>query len=612
MKTPSMTVQTSRQNYFLKKLMRGSFFFTAVGLTLVISSGALAKVKPRELTPGGSGQPAPIQGGILGQGGTGTNPGTGPIMGPGGILVPVNNGTNGPVINGGVNNNPILGTPITINNLNKSMVPGVSCPLVDGTGSKDILAAAQNLHLNLASLIYQCGKNQNNQNANSNPYVQLIQNVATAAATLKKYTDDPLTAEKDPNFLMNVETNLTSVMNGVSAISTALANNQLVSASCNVRTNSDVIQALGDLVQSITPIAMSVLQTQPEFAPAIPYVIGVEGVASMVRVIGKMRSMNMVNVDDPKVRLAILQNVCEYGRITERIKEARLSANSGTNQQIANPKILKARASFAMNDPQFKTVYRSMTVEAARRKILDNTAVTAGPSFLNFTTNPNSVINNAEIDHELKDIEMALFNRPSEMQILGVVVPLPGEAPVYSWFRAESNQFQVSRDAMSAEMKHMREVAARHYVDSSVLERCSNLEDNNGRVSSSCSKDPDVSAVINQINSMSVFNLRTLQKGTQAQKSYCDNLYRAISDWQATMDHLGALTLYCSYLSGRLPATADKDVLKACMGDQDYSQNVYGSNMITALDRDPRTVISAQDAALVVQKFNDLGCGSLQ
>jgi hypothetical protein len=590
-----------------------------------------------QLTPGGGGlQSLPINGGLLDNG-----PGTAPVapVVPGAPVIPGAPGIpGGPVVPGrpgvlppgglvGVNPivNPILNpgnAPVTIAVLDKSMVPGISCPLVDGQGHKDILAAANNLHSNLATLIYDCTKNANNQSTVGNPYSATTQEIANSAAVLKKYIGNPGLIATSPTFMQEVEDNLQLVMRDVVKVTTQVSsNNQFVSQSCPIRSKGNMIAAVADLIQSVTPIALSVMQANPQLAAsmpeAVPFIMGTSAVASLIHAMNTARANNTINTADPLVRKAVLQNVCEYGRIIDRLNEFRQSARARVNLQKATHAIVNQRQAFVShggNTAVVQSRFQSMTMESQRREVLDEVAVSEGGSFVETINADNSVFNDVEIDRSLREIEMALFTKPGKANVFGAEVPwINGQAPVFSWFMAEADQMKTNRSDFSQEMKFLRDEALNHYVNPLALSQCSNTEslEQNGRIQANCgggANRAQAQHVVDSINNLTVFNAQKFPAGSVSNTNLCNRLNMALNDWQKTLNSMGAMMLYCSYLKKYMKPNFDPTVIQACVGDQDFSGHQYGSNGLTSLRDAPQTRVSETDVQLVFKKMAELKC----
>lgn len=205
---------------------------------------------------------------------------------------------------------------LIIKGTDRSMVPNVSCALVDDRPHTDLVNATQNLYDNMNAL--RACKSDVDVTA-------LIEGLNTIIASGKNLRDlkwDPDTLKEKTDTLATMQTDVQTVITGIDRISTLLMNNKLLNSECanGAMKSSDIVAALSDLIQATSPYALAVATANPGFAPAIPFIMGISGMGSVARVIKNINDKNTIDINDPKMRQAVLLNLCEYSRIESRVK----------------------------------------------------------------------------------------------------------------------------------------------------------------------------------------------------------------------------------------------------------------------------------------------------
>jgi hypothetical protein len=198
----------------------------------------------------------------------------------------------------------------TIGNIDASMLPGLTCPLVDNQPRKDLLAASENLAKSIAP-IKQCKGSTNVESMQD-----YIKSVIQAGKTLKTLIEEPEQMTGDKSQLRSIQVEVEILIRGIDQISQVLTSN---SPCAKEMQSNGLLTSLNDLVQAVTPFAMLILEANPAFAPAIPFVLGLSGAGNVAKVIQTINNENSLDMKDDKTRLAVLQNICEYTRIKQRV-----------------------------------------------------------------------------------------------------------------------------------------------------------------------------------------------------------------------------------------------------------------------------------------------------
>ena len=519
-----------------------------------------------------------------------------------------------------------VAAPISIQNLEQTMLPQYSCPLLDGGGDDDLFAAAENLHSNLTSLLCAHGVIESSTR-NNGPDSSSMDQILNSAKVLKKYSDNPLLMKTSAG-AQDVTNNLSVVIKGISSVSQSMsANSKNLAKTCDLKSRGTMLKSLSQLIQAASPVALKALQSVPGLTnavpEAVPFVMGTSTVASMLNALEIVRENNSINISDSNVRLAIRQNVCEFGRIEDRLRESRDSANSLKNLQLETNLIANKRLPYAKlkSNAQLTSEIKSENQEAQRRNVLDGLASHRDPGFLKMINEGDGAMKNADIDRDVLEIKKALFVQPGPAPIKIGQIEFPGlgflhgDSPVFAWYKDELQQAEQLRNSFSSLMREIREKMIFHDVNPLFWQDCRALESErlDGMIDFQC--NPKVAAGTIQtlkswINDLTYFKTKKYALNTDERKDACADLKRAKSYWEEVLNSLGALMTYCSYVDRYIDKSGnfDSNIIMACKGDRDAHGNLYGKNGIHSFVYDPRTVRAEKDVQHIVERLNDLKC----
>ncbi|GIL16614.1 MAG: hypothetical protein BroJett040_03650 [Oligoflexia bacterium] len=269
-----------------------------------------------------------------------TNPDFGTQPGPGVKPMPgVGNGSNGKT--GGKADDGVIMRGIEV-----SMVPGVTCPLVDGRPRLDLVKAAQNLR-NSMSLLNQC-KNT----AEVETMQKTLDSIMTSGTNLHGLAQDPAAVQADKTKMTSMQNDVSNMITGIDQVARFLQTSPVVNSECgrDMMKSSDILLGLNDLIQAATPFAMQAIQLNPAFAPAIPFVIGINGVGAVAKLARNLHDKNTLNMEDSKTRMAVLQSICEYTRVHQRASSFKKAKTGEMKEATENMNRFSAvRASLRAN-----------------------------------------------------------------------------------------------------------------------------------------------------------------------------------------------------------------------------------------------------------------------
>ena len=212
----------------------------------------------------------------------------------------------------------------------KSAYPGMTCALVDNRPQKELVTAIQNL-TRLVIMTPECANNTDFATS-----ADQAQKLTKAATDLQGMWAASGTATPDPKMMTDFQSNLATVLGGVSRITQTLNDDGFLGTKCGHKLLSagGILMAVSDLATSVAPYAMlGAVTGSAIMAPALPYVLGVAGVGTVAKLFKTMHDVNTVDTTKPENRLALLQNICEFSKINQQIRFLQL-ASSGQLEEV--------------------------------------------------------------------------------------------------------------------------------------------------------------------------------------------------------------------------------------------------------------------------------------
>lgn len=211
---------------------------------------------------------------------------------------------------------PVDQLPRSMKGVEKSMLPGMSCPLVDHRPHTDILAAIQNLsrHVNPVA---EC-QNDTDLTAVNEELKRLL----GVGSSLGGYWQNPDQIATDPSKLSDFNNNLSLLVGGIDRIATTVSSNRFLGGKCGQQslTTSGMLIALSDLVAAAAPLALLGGALVPGLSKAMPIILGITGTGSIAKVIQTMIANRTLDMSKAEHRQAMMLNVCEYSKIAQRIR----------------------------------------------------------------------------------------------------------------------------------------------------------------------------------------------------------------------------------------------------------------------------------------------------
>jgi hypothetical protein len=232
------------------------------------------------------------------------------------------NTLNRPVRPGGINLMPRTSS-------NSLFMKSATCPLIANRPHLDLIQAIQNLSLQVQPV-------QNCQNnADMKKMAELAEQMKAAGSGLSASWTNPNSLLQDPQALIQFQGQVETIVNALNSIGQSLSNNSLVDSDCGrqLMSGTGILQAIGDLSTSLAPFALLGASINPSWSVGVKVILGLTGAGSLSKIISRMQDQENLKMENAENREAVIQNVCEFIRIAQRVRFLKL-AQSGQIDQV--------------------------------------------------------------------------------------------------------------------------------------------------------------------------------------------------------------------------------------------------------------------------------------
>ena len=216
----------------------------------------------------------------------------------------------------GAPNTPVRPVRPIMPSIGQGAFPNMTCPLTDNRPHKDLLQAVNNL----AKVVVVTPECQNNSEMAR--IFQEAQRMQAASGVLTGLWNDPSKLAQGGQAVNQFQTSLNDMMSSMNLLFGTFQNNGFLNSQCgqNLMTTSGVISSVADIVSSFAPFAMVGAAMNPSLKVALPYILGITGVGSLTKIFKNMRDQRSFQMDRPEHRQAVLDNVCEFSKISRRVR----------------------------------------------------------------------------------------------------------------------------------------------------------------------------------------------------------------------------------------------------------------------------------------------------
>jgi hypothetical protein len=211
----------------------------------------------------------------------------------------------------------LLAAIVVVSSPRFAMAEAASCALIDQSGYQDLFSSVDALGRELQATPG-CAANSD------------VKGMLSAQTQLQKSTEKLHAVAQDPAAAASMDPNalalqVNSALSSVNTIADSLRSNALLNSQCgkDMLSGGKVILALNDVISSLAPLALLAGTMTATLSTVIPYVVGVVGISSAVRILAKL-SENGLDMSRPEHRQLVLRNTCEYSKVHKRIRYLQL------------------------------------------------------------------------------------------------------------------------------------------------------------------------------------------------------------------------------------------------------------------------------------------------
>lgn len=201
-----------------------------------------------------------------------------------------------------------------------------ACPLVDQGTNNDLLATLDVLERAIQT-VPECQNNANLGNA-----IKMQEQMRNSATELRRIWNDPDHLNEN---LAAFDTQLQTMVTGINFLSETLNNNSLLNSRCGqeMMTTGTALVAFSDLISGVAPYALFAAAAASSMSVAVPYVLGVVGLSSVVKIIAQLSANKTLDMNRYEHRQTVLKATCEYNRVATKVRYLKL-AQSGQVEML--------------------------------------------------------------------------------------------------------------------------------------------------------------------------------------------------------------------------------------------------------------------------------------
>ncbi|WP_253715833.1 hypothetical protein [Bdellovibrio bacteriovorus] len=205
-----------------------------------------------------------------------------------------------------------------------------------------------------------------------------------------------------------------------------------------------------------------------------------------------------------------------------------------------------------------------------------------------------SVIDRSELDQRMRILKSGLFGSRSAWGF--------GKPPVLAWINHTKKIHDQAVAALSTGMATLRDSA----YTLTAMGRGGAVNfgtDGKMRIDYNIQYDSYTAS-----QNLATFNKSQLPVGSRENEIACQQLESAWLDWSASLDHLGAIQLFCNMIDPVLDPKMDSSVLEACRGNVELNGTVVSKSLVDGAVSKLVTKGFQKDAKLLNEKMEELEC----
>ncbi|HEY8270289.1 MAG TPA: hypothetical protein VIG33_05330 [Pseudobdellovibrionaceae bacterium] len=188
------------------------------------------------------------------------------------------------------------------------------CNLFENVPYEDILSALNSLNQAVSSPA--CG---GPSQTNVQGIVNNNKTIADAIKDLRGFVENPGSIQ--PENAADISNKVDLAIRAATTIANSFAQSDLLSKECRQAMSAgQVATSINDLINGLTPYALMAATMTTGGAAAVPYIVGGSIITGAIGSMNKIIDENGVQVEQPEVRRAIVENTCQFIRLDQKYK----------------------------------------------------------------------------------------------------------------------------------------------------------------------------------------------------------------------------------------------------------------------------------------------------
>ncbi len=193
-----------------------------------------------------------------------------------------------------------------------------ACPLFETNPYESIFRALDAMGAAMRITPACAGVNQNQQN-------QYYQTVQSNADSIRQSITALRAIQANPDILQNtssqeLESMMQTAIGAVNNISVTLSSNPIMNNQCGKATTGKTLLAFNEILNSLAPVALVIAAANPAAGAATKLALmGATMIPSAISQTAQFIKSNTVDISNPEIRKAILQNTCQFMKVYQKI-----------------------------------------------------------------------------------------------------------------------------------------------------------------------------------------------------------------------------------------------------------------------------------------------------
>lgn len=256
------------------------------------------------------------------------------------------------------------------NTTNSLFTESASCPLVANRPHLDLVQAIQNLSRQVQPV-------QNCQdNADMKKMAELAEQMKAAGSGLSSSWTNPNSLLQDPQALNQFQGQVETIVTALNSIGQSVSSNSLIDSDCGrqLMSGTGVLQAIGDLSTSLAPFALLGASINPSWSVGVKVILGLTGAGSLSKIITQMQDQENLKMANAENREAVIQNVCEFTRIAQRVRFLKLAQSGQIDEVTKELEGFKAQTQSLLSEkssPRILALLESREMITSRLQIVN-------------------------------------------------------------------------------------------------------------------------------------------------------------------------------------------------------------------------------------------------